>query len=128
MADSEFDNLEYQRAEPSGPAEAHFREAWQARKDKRFEDAIVAFKESLKHEPDHPATHFNLGLVYDQVGQGGPAVYHLTHARDLFLIKSDGRNQAGAQRTLNRFYKKYPETDPDQTASGGDGTDSNGKV
>jgi len=116
MADPDFENREYQRAEPSGPAEACFREAWQARKDKRFEDAIAAFKESLQHEPDHPATHFNLGLVYDQVGQGGPAVYHLTRARDLFLIKSDAHNQAGAQKVLNRLYKKYPETDPDLTA------------
>ena len=116
MADSDFEKMEYERPEPSGPAEAHFREAWQARKDKRFDDAIAAFRESLKHEPDHPATHFNLGLVYDRIGKGGPAVYHLTRARDLFLIKSHARNQAGAQKVFNRLYKKYPDTNPDSTA------------
>ncbi len=112
MAEMNFDANDYQRPEPSGPAEARFREAWQARKDKRFDDAIAAFRESLEHDPDHPATHFNLGLVYDQVGQGGPAVYHLTRARDTFLLKNDAHNQAGAQKVLNRLYKKYPNTDP----------------
>ncbi|MCF8719571.1 tetratricopeptide repeat protein [Nitrospina gracilis] len=97
---------------PSDPAEIHFRKAWQCRRAKKLEEAIAEFEKSLSYEPNHPATHFNLGLVADQIGQGQKAVHHAEKARDLFLLRNDDSKRATAQRLLNKLYRKYPEHDP----------------
>ncbi|CCQ89528.1 hypothetical protein NITGR_110008 [Nitrospina gracilis 3/211] len=97
---------------PTDPAEIHFRKAWQCRRAKKLEEAVAEFEKSLSYDPNHPATHFNLGLVADQIGQGQKAVHHAEKARDLFLQKNDPSKQATAQRLLNKLYRKYPEHDP----------------
>lgn len=95
------------------PAERHFKNAWRLRRAKKLEEAVAEFEESLKHQPDHPATHFNLGLVADQLGWGEKAVRHAEKARDLFLMKRDDSNRATAQRLLDKLYAKYPHLAPD---------------
>ncbi|CAI2717212.1 tetratricopeptide repeat protein [Nitrospina watsonii] len=97
---------------PMDPAERHFKKAWQLRRAKKLDEAITEFEASLTYQPDHPATHFNLGLVADQIGQGVKAVRHAEKARDLFLQKNDPSKQATAQRLLNKLYRKYPELAP----------------
>jgi tetratricopeptide (TPR) repeat protein len=97
---------------PTDPAERHFKNAWRLRRAKRLDEAVAEFEASLKYQPDHPATHFNLGLVADQLGQGPKAVRHTEKARDLFIMKNDDNNRATAQRLLDKLYTKYPDLAP----------------
>ncbi|NIQ00820.1 MAG: tetratricopeptide repeat protein, partial [Nitrospinaceae bacterium] len=62
---------------PTDPAEIHFKNAWQHRKARRYQEAAEEFLESLKHNPDHGATHFNLGWVYDRLNEGRLALTHV---------------------------------------------------
>ena len=84
-------------------AEAHFKKAWQLRRDKRWQEAIAEFQASLEFLPDHAATHFNLGQVYEKVGDLKKAAFHMKQARDLFLAKNDSHNQNTAQRLLDLY-------------------------
>jgi len=97
---------------PTDPAEVHFKNAWRLRRAKKLEEAIAEFEKSLEYQPDHPATHFNLGLVADQIGHAQKAVRHTERARDLFLIKNDDHNRATAQRLLDKLYARHPELAP----------------
>ena len=93
---------------PTDPAEIHFRKAWQCRKHKQFEEAVREFKESLKHNPNKAATHFNLGLTYDDLGDGRQATAHAELALKLFTQDKRVSNITNAQKLLNKFRKKYP--------------------
>ena len=92
---------------PTDPAEIHFKNAWQYRKDKQHEEAIREFKESLKHKPNKAATHFNLGLVYDDVGNGPQAITHAEQALKIFTGEDRANNIATAQKLVNKLRKKY---------------------
>jgi len=92
---------------PTDPAEIHFKNAWQYRKHKQPEEAIREFKESLQHNPNKAATHFNLGLTYDDVGDGPRAITHAEQALKLFTQGNREKNIATAQKLLNKFRKKY---------------------
>lgn len=93
---------------PTDPAEIHFKNAWQCRKRKQPEEAIREFKKSLQHNPNKAATHFNLGLTYDDVGDGLQAIVHAEQALQLFTEGNVAKNIATAQKLLNKFRKKYP--------------------
>ena len=93
---------------PTDPAEIHFKKAWQYRKHKQFEEAIREFKESLQHNPNKAATHFNLGLAYDDVGDGPQAIAHAEQALHLFSKGNRASNIDNAQKLVNKFRKKYP--------------------
>ena len=92
---------------PTDPAEIHFKNAWQYRKHKQYEEAIREFKESLQHNPNKAATHFNLGLTYDDLGDGSLATAHAEQALKLFIQGKRASNIANAQKLLNKFRKKY---------------------
>ena len=92
---------------PTDPAEIHFKNAWQYRKHKQYEEAIREFKESLQHNPNKAATHFNLGLTYDDVDDGPQATAHAEQALKLFTQDKHTSNIANAQKLLNKFRKKY---------------------
>jgi len=107
MSPSPPPNPEYQRPEPTDPAEIHFRKAWQLRKEKRFAEAAAEFRESLKHRPDKASTHFNLGLVCDQMGDGAAAMTHARRALELFEREQDPAKIRTAARFVNKLAKKY---------------------
>ena len=92
---------------PTDPAEIHFKNAWQYRKHKQYEEAIREFKESLQHNPNKAATHFNLGLTYDDLGDGSLAMAHAEQALKLFTQGKRASNIENAQKLLNKFRKKY---------------------
>lgn len=100
-----FEN--YVRPGPSEPAEAHFRNAWQFRKDKRYPEAVAEFEKSLACNPDKPATHFNLALVLDKTGEGARALKHAEQALILFEKENDPSKIQTASNFLNKLKKKY---------------------
>ena len=98
---------------PTDPAEIHFKKAWQHRKFKRYAEAVDEFLKSLEHNPEKGATHFNLGLVYDQLGEDSLALTHVQKALNLFeKYGSSDSNKAVARNLYNKLVGKYPESIP----------------
>lgn len=95
---------------PTDPAEIHFKNAWQHRKFKRYPAAIAEFQKSLEHNPEKGATHFNLGWVYDQVGEGGLAITHVHKALQLFEGGNRASNVDSARGLLKKLQNKYPDS------------------
>ncbi len=108
MSDAPQNPLDdYARPEPAEPAEAHFRQAWQFRKDKLFPEAVAEFEKSLECNPDKPATHFNLALMLDKLGEGARAVEHAGQALRLFEREGNPSKIHTAATFLSKLKKKY---------------------
>ena len=107
MSDSQNPFEHYTRPEPSEPAEAHFRNAWQFRKDKNYEGAVQEFSKSLQFNPEKPATHFNLALVLDELKEGDRALDHAAKALKLFQVENDARKVSTATNLVKKLKKKY---------------------
>lgn len=110
MSDKEFELKLTSKPPPTDPAEIHFKNAWQHRKFKRYREAVDEFLKSLEHHPDKGATHFNLGLVYDQLNEGRLALTHVQKALTLFETEQHASSRAAAQSLLKRLLKKYPDS------------------
>lgn len=113
MSDKEFELKLTPKPPPTDPAEIHFKNAWQHRKFKRHREAVDEFLKSLEHNPDKGATHFNLGLVYDQLDEGSRALLHIQKALTLFQAECKDSNTAAAQSLLKKLAKKYPNSGQD---------------
>jgi Flp pilus assembly protein TadD len=113
MSDKEFELKYTPKPPPTDPAEIHFKKAWQHRKFKRHREAIEEFLKSLEHNPNKGATHFNLGLVYDQLNEGHLALPHVQKALALFETEQHASNNAAAHSLLKKLLKKYPDSTPD---------------
>lgn len=109
MNNREFELLLTPKPPPTDPAEIHFKNAWQHRKFKRYREAVDEFLKSLDHNPDKGATHFNLGLVYDQLHEGRLALTHVEKALALFETEHNASNHTAAQSLLKKLVKKYPD-------------------
>ena len=109
MNDREFELRLTSKPPPTDPAEIHFKNAWQHRKFKRYQEAVDEFLKSLDHNPDKGATHFNLGLMYDQLNKGRLALTHVEKALALFETERSVSNHAAAQNLLKKLVKKYPD-------------------
>ncbi len=112
MSDREFELKLTSKPSPTDPAEIHFKKAWQHRKFKRYREAVDEFLKSMEHNPDKGATHFNLGLVYDQLNEGRLALVHVQKALALFEMEQHTSNSAAAQSLLKKLFKKYPDPAP----------------
>jgi tetratricopeptide (TPR) repeat protein len=113
MNDREFELNFTPKPPPTDPAEIHFKNAWQHRKFKRYQEAVDEFLKSLEHNPDKGATHFNLGLVYDLLDEGRLALVHVEKALELFGTEQKASNSAAAQSLLKKLVKKYPDSAQD---------------
>ena len=109
MSDREFEPRLTPKPPPTDPAEIHFKNAWQHRKFKRYQEAVDEFLKSLEHNPDKGASHFNLGLVYDQLNEGRRALTHVEKALALFGTEQHASNNAAAQSLFKKLVNKYPE-------------------
>jgi tetratricopeptide (TPR) repeat protein len=113
MSDRDFELRSTSKPPPTDPAEIHFKKAWQHRKFKRYPEAVDEFLKSLEHNPEKGATHFNLGLVYDQLSEGCLSLAHVQKALALFEMESSDSNTAAAQSLLKKLVHKYPGSTPD---------------
>ena len=113
MSDKEVEFKFNSKPPPTDPAEIHFKNAWQHRKFRRYSEAVEEFLKSLEHNPDKGATHFNLGLVYDQLSEGPLALAHVQKALTLFEGTASDSNIAAAQNLFKKLVQKYPDSAPD---------------
>jgi len=58
---------------PAESGDEHFREGLALSKKGLWKEAVAAYKESLKLNPDNAQTYLNLGFVYYELGYDGEA-------------------------------------------------------
>lgn len=68
---------------------------------------IAKFRAALKNGSGDARTHFSLGGLYDQKGDGANAIIHTRKAEKLFIEKEDIKGVAEARRRLRIYYEKY---------------------
>ena len=75
----------------------------------RHEEEVEAYHGALSLNPKSAQTHYNLGIAYDHLQEGGKAIHHMQVAQDLFVTQRNHRKIRSTQRQLKRFYYSYPE-------------------
>ena len=75
----------------------------------RHEEEVRAYQEALSLNPKSAETHYNLGIAYGHLQEGGKAIHHMQVAQDLYVTQRNHRKIRTTQRQLKRFYYSYPE-------------------
>jgi len=75
----------------------------------RHEEEVEAYNGALILNPKSAQTHYNLGIAYDHLQEGGKAIRHMQVAQDLYVTQRNHRKIRSTQRQLKRFYYSYPE-------------------
>ena len=75
----------------------------------RHEEEVKAYQEALNLNPKSAETHYNLGIAYGHLQEGGKAIHHMQVAQDLYVTQRNHRKIRTTQRQLKRFYYSYPE-------------------
>ena len=75
----------------------------------RHEEEVEAYHGALSLNPKSAQTHYNLGIAYDHLQEGGKAIHHMQVAQDLYVTQRNHRKIRSTQRQLKRFYYSYPE-------------------
>lgn len=73
----------------------------------RYPQAIEAFQQTLKLSPRSAETHFNLGVLYETIGYGRQAIFHMVQAGNLFSERNDVENKDKARKKLKKYYKQF---------------------
>jgi len=55
------------RPQPEKP-DLHFQQGLTLAKEGRWKEALAAYQESLRSNPNNPQTHLNIGFVYYEMG------------------------------------------------------------
>jgi len=75
----------------------------------RHQEEVKAYHGALSLNPKSAQTHYNLGIAYDHLQEGGKAIHHMQVAQDLYVTHRNHRKIRSTQRQLKRFYYSYPE-------------------
>ncbi|MEN3040080.1 MAG: tetratricopeptide repeat protein [Bacteroidia bacterium] len=57
----------------------------------RWQEAEMAFREALRRAPDHFATHYQLGILYEKVGREAEAIDLFREGHRLAMEARDSR-------------------------------------
>jgi tetratricopeptide (TPR) repeat protein len=94
------------RNEPENP-QCHFELATEYERREQYPQAIEAFHQTLKLSPRSAETHFNLGVLYETIGNGRQAIFHMVQAGNLFSERNDAENKDKARKKLKTYYKQF---------------------
>lgn len=71
--DKDGENLSAAGDRPSSEAQRYFDEGTEAYKKNRDQEAVEAFQQAVRVQPDYPEAHLKLGLAYAALGQDDAA-------------------------------------------------------
>ena len=94
------------RKNPDNP-QAQFELGTEYERRRRPAQAIEAFHHTLKLSPRSAEAHFNLGILYEDAGNGRQAIFHMVQAGNLFSERNDIPNKDKARSRLKSYYKKF---------------------
>ena len=61
----------------------------------------------LKKHPKNPSSHFALGSLYSDLGDGANAIIHMKKAERLFKDQDDIKGVAESRRNLRNYFSKF---------------------
>jgi tetratricopeptide (TPR) repeat protein len=70
-------------AGPQPGGDAFFKKGLSLAKRGRWKEALAAYRESLRSDPDNPQTHLNMGFVYYEMGYDQDAQQAFERAKKL---------------------------------------------
>jgi tetratricopeptide (TPR) repeat protein len=70
-------------AGPQPEGDAFFKKGLSLAKRGRWKEALAAYRESLRNDPDNPQTHLNIGFVYYEMGYDQDAQQAFDRAKKL---------------------------------------------
>ena len=71
------------------------------------EEAIDAFKESLRYNNKDATTHYYLSLVYDRKQMGAAAIKHMLKAEEFFEVEGRDYWKDRARKKVEEYYHLY---------------------
>ncbi len=74
---------------------------------KELQRQLSAIETELKTHPDDAAAHYEVGQVYDRMGDGANAIIHMKKAETLKKAQGDVKGLAEARRNLRQYFQKY---------------------
>ena len=72
-----------------------------------FKSAIGHFQMSMQTQPDNPHGHWNLGVLYNRIGNGERAIYHMNQAYRIYLQDRNTKEATKAKNRLQQLVGKY---------------------
>jgi tetratricopeptide (TPR) repeat protein len=73
----------------------------------RHRDEVAEYLEAVRLEPDFADAHYNLGLAYDLLEDGGLAIRHMRNAQAIYSADRNHRGVRASQRYIRTFKGKY---------------------
>ncbi len=61
----------------------------------------------LKKQPDNPSSHFTLGSLYNDLGDGANAIIHMRKAERFYKEQNDVKGVAESRRSLRNYYARF---------------------
>lgn len=87
----------------------------------RHEEALAAFNETIRLDERSAEAHYNLGCLYDKLGDGKNAIRHMIQAGNLFARRNAQEHKEAARTKVQEYYHKF-KVDPGELPSGKDGS------
>lgn len=80
---------------------------WQDRDLQELTQKRESLEKIIRDKPENAQAHFELGEVYDGLGEGANAIIHTRIAERLFVQQKDIKRTAESRRNLRRFFRQY---------------------
>jgi tetratricopeptide (TPR) repeat protein len=72
-----------------------------------FQSAIDQFKQAMRNQPQNPHGHWNLSTLYNRIGDGRMAIYHMKIAHKIYLNDHNRKEAVRSTNKLRTLMKKY---------------------
>jgi tetratricopeptide (TPR) repeat protein len=72
-----------------------------------FQSAIDQFKQAMRDQPQNPHGHWNLSTLYNRIGDGMMAIYHMNIAHKIYLNDHNRKEADRSRDKLIKLMKKY---------------------
>lgn len=72
-----------------------------------FQSAIVQFRRAMQNQPQNPHGHWNLSSLYNRIGDGTMAIYHMNIAHKIYLNDHNREEAARSKNKLRKLMRKY---------------------
>ena len=74
---------------------------------KELKDQLQAVEKKLEANPEDPEAHYELGRLYDRLGDGANAIIHMRRAESLFKEQGNIKGLAESRRELRGYLNRY---------------------
>ncbi|MFQ5451618.1 MAG: tetratricopeptide repeat protein [Nitrospinaceae bacterium] len=91
---------------PNDP-EDHFKLGLGYWRQKELSSAISEFQQVVQLDPENAHAFWNLGLLYNEIGEGEDAIINMRKSEELYTKYDYPEYALESRKRLDKFYKKY---------------------